>query len=383
MFYIIRFVFCIWFIASVSFIVQAQPNASLSPEIEQMHENAIQYAKRGNYKDALLIYKQMTTLQPTNSVLQKEVGEIYFLNKDYKEAVKKLKPLLKKLSQQERLTTFNSATSIPEIVAGSQLYLKKYHASFKTIKQGIANYPNANGGLYTIKGLVYEDKHKKLKALNTYIRGIKQDTGCYSNYYYAAKIYLHSRNVVPGLLLAEMYLNLDFDADMNTQKTDLKKEMFEKYKELYENLLVSKEPNYNKAQSKAITFEDKVTAILKKLTPVLSDGITTENLTMFRTRFLIEWLDTANYTPFPLFDYEHMLAANGYFDIYNQKLFGETEDTLQNKAWNQFHAGDIQRLDSFINANKMKTDVFIPFFNKRYYKKSFFKVKKMKGLSEV
>ncbi len=338
-----------------------------------MHENAMQYAKRGNYKDAILIYKQIISLQPNNILLQKEVGEIYFLNKDYQEAVKKLKPLLNKLPQKEPSTTFIAGASVPEIVAGSQLYLKKYNASLKTIKQGMLIIPDSKGGLYTIKGMVYENKHKKLKALNAYLQGIKHDTNCYSNYYYAAKIYLHSRNLVPGLLLSEMYLILDFNKEMNVQKTDLKKEMFAKYKELYENLLTNKEPTNSKKLSNGTSFENKVTTILKKLTPVLSDGITTENLTMYRTRFLIEWLDTANYTPFPLFDYQRVLAANGYFDIYNQMLFGETEDTLQYKAWNQFHAGDMQKLDSFITSNKMITDVLIPFFNKRHYKKSFFK----------
>jgi hypothetical protein len=92
--------------------------------------------------------------------------------------------------------------------------------------------------------------------------------------------------------------------------------------------------------------------IFKQLTPIVSDGISVENLTMARTRFLMEWMKTGKqvnnktgqaqkielhlFTP-GLFSYQDVLIREGLFDTYNEWLFGKAESPAAFEAWNKFH----------------------------------------------
>ena len=91
------------------------------------------------------------------------------------------------------------------------------------------------------------------------------------------------------------------------------------------------------------TFLDAVEKTYLALTPVVSDGITTENLTMVRTRFLMDWFDKyAGKYPYSLFSYQDYLVKNGLFDIYNEWLFGQAESVVEYNAWKQFHTGEME-----------------------------------------
>ena len=63
----------------------------------------------------------------------------------------------------------------------------------------------------------------------------------------------------------------------------------------------------------------------------------------------MEWAKMSNIQSMPLFAYQDNMVRNGWFDIYNQWLFGQIEDKLQFEAWGKFHEGAI---DSFLNWKK-------------------------------
>jgi hypothetical protein len=95
---------------------------------------------------------------------------------------------------------------------------------------------------------------------------------------------------------------------------------------------------------KAAGFESSVLSVYQMLTPVVSDGITTENLVMVRTRFLMDWFrQYGEKYPFTLFSYLDGLIRLGKFEIYNEWLFGAAESEVDYESWNQFHEGDIDR----------------------------------------
>ena len=113
---------------------------------------------------------------------------------------------------------------------------------------------------------------------------------------------------------------------------------------MFDNIVSGNTTEFGKTQehTAAISFIDTIQQIYRSLTPVVSDGITTENLTMVRTRFLMDWFtnNAAKY-PYSLFVYQDYLLKNGLFDIYNEWLFGKVESIVEYNAWNQFHPGEI------------------------------------------
>lgn len=105
----------------------------------------------------------------------------------------------------------------------------------------------------------------------------------------------------------------------------------------------------------AHSFEEAVTGTYMKLAPVVSDGISTENLIMLRTRFIMEWrVHYAARYPFELFSRMDQLLRDGEFDAYNQWLFGKTEDADQYNAWNKFNTGKIAELEEWLRQNPFK-----------------------------
>lgn len=81
----------------------------------------------------------------------------------------------------------------------------------------------------------------------------------------------------------------------------------------------------------------------------MSDGFTTENLTMLRTRFIMDWtMQYAQKYPFSLFSRHDYMIRNGYFDAYNQWLFGKVENQQQFEAWKRFHQDAIPRLEGWM-----------------------------------
>ena len=81
-------------------------------------------------------------------------------------------------------------------------------------------------------------------------------------------------------------------------------------------------------------------------------GITTEVLTMIRTRFILEWFEKyAPKFPFRLFDYQRQLLQEGMFDAYNQWLFGAVENLAGYDNWNKTHT---EQYTSFTNFQRSR-----------------------------
>ena len=93
--------------------------------------------------------------------------------------------------------------------------------------------------------------------------------------------------------------------------------------------------------------------VFLQLAPVMSDGITAENLTMLRTRFVMEWM--SNYAakyPYSLFTYHDRLLREGQFEAYNQWLFGNAENQAMYRSWTQFNPNAIPGVTAWMHQNR-------------------------------
>ncbi len=313
-----------------------------SPEVEQMFRHGKEYVAAGNLKDAIITFKNAISLAPDKMVLYREMGNAYYLSGQFSEAVKAITRL----------------TSLPEadeqcyfILAASQHAQHNIKEAKATINSGIERFPNS-GLLYHEKGIIIRILNKPESALEAWLEGIRRDPGYAMNYYEAAEIYYYSDNVLWGLLYGEIYLNITHDTVGNQE---FKKQLFVAYKSLFDNI-VKEVPEFGKAKMKSPvkSFEDAVLDVYASLTPVVSDGITTENLTMVRARFLIDWFSKYHSKyPFTLFSYLGFLLKTGHFEMYNQWLFGKADSDAEFASWNNFHEGDLDRFALWRQVNQI------------------------------
>ena len=81
-------------------------------------------------------------------------------------------------------------------------------------------------------------------------------------------------------------------------------------------------------------------------------GITTETLTMIRTRFILDWYaNNATKFPFRLFDFQRQLLTNGMFNAYNQWLFGPVENLAAYENWIKVNA---EEYNGFVTFQKSR-----------------------------
>jgi tetratricopeptide repeat protein len=343
------------YLQAIPFLLAIHSNAQQqwpSPEVEQMYRHAQEYTVSGNLKDAVTTYKQAIILAPDKTILYKELGNVQYLSGDFHDAEQTLSAL--QSSKEMDAQSYR-------LLAASQAGQQKIKDAKKTLKEGMARFPGS-GLLYAESGREYKLENKQEDALNAWLDGIEQAPDYPQNYYEAALIYLHTEKVFWGLIYGEFFLCIK-PASRADNKQDtlrdgtLKTLLYAGWKKMFDNIGSSQQPEYGHAKTnhEVKTFEDAVMKIYTMLTPVVSDGITTENLTMVRTRFLMEWFSQyANKYPFSLFAYQDELVRNGRFDIYNEWLFGRSENDVQFDAWNKFHEGDISRFLLWQNGHHIQ-----------------------------
>jgi tetratricopeptide (TPR) repeat protein len=324
-------------------ILRAQ-DARPSPEVRQMYNHAIDYVSEGNLKDAAITFRQAIVLDPGNVLLYTGLGNVLYLEGNYKEAEETLSPLISKTGTNEAFF---------RILALCQSGLGKPKEAKKTLELGINHYPSS-GLLYYESGKMFLVATKKKEALNNFLTGIFRDPDFPDNYYSAFLLYSETEQIFPGLLYGEIFLNIPHDTTLDDT---LKAMMLTGWKKMFDKFGVLNLPDFGKSPmaDSPDNFEAAAKQILIKLTPVISDGVTTENLVMVRTRFIMEWFGKygAKY-PFSLFTWQDELIRNGKFEIYNEWLFGKAENVAQFNAWNNFHNGDIKRMLSWKTEHPLK-----------------------------
>jgi tetratricopeptide (TPR) repeat protein len=318
-----------------------------SPEVEQMYQHGRDYLMAGNTRQAIAIYEQAIQLAPNEMVLYRDLGKAYYLSGKYDKAEKTLEPLLK--SPQADAQSY-------QVMAACMNAAGEKKKAKSTLQKGIERFPK-NGLLYHDMGKMYEEDNEIVDALKSWLDGIHYDPAYHVNYYEAARTYMNTNKVIWAILYGEAFVNIEHETP---RATETRKLILNAYKSLYSNSFPDEIPQFGKAKKdeNINSFEDAVRTTYKKLSPVVSDGITVESLTMLRTRFLMEWFSTYNNRyPFSLFLYQDNMLRNGYFDIYNQWLLGKADNEQEYESWNKFHTDVISRFSAWQVQNPLHPEV--------------------------
>jgi tetratricopeptide (TPR) repeat protein len=312
-----------------------------SPEVEQMYNQARDYMSIGNVKQAIILYQQAIPLAPDNPLLFRDLGKAYYLNGNYPDAHKTLESVIK--TKEADAQTF-------QIMAACETAAIDPKAAKSTLEKGLKRFPNS-GMLYHDLGKYQEDAEDYPAALTAWLDGIERDPVYYVNYYEATRIYSRTSRPVWAILYGELFVNIE---SQTPRAEETRKMVMDAYRRIY-NTPGTTVPEFKKVKAQQVnTFEDAVYTTLLHLAPLVLDGITTENLTMLRTRFQMDWFQNyGNQYPFTLFTYQDNMTRSGFFDVYNEWLFGKTENKQLYDSWNKFHAGAMQQFTLWKAQHKL------------------------------
>ncbi len=344
----LKYILCFLLLTGATYSLQAQTQAWQSPEVEAMYNDGRNYMSSGNLAQAIAIYQQAIQLAPGQLVLHRELGRAYYMMGNYDEAKNVLEPIITSGDADDQ--------SYQAMAQCLSLSGDKKRAK-AMLQKGIASYPHS-GLLYHDMGKLYDDEDETVYALETWLDGIQADPGYHVNYYEAARTYMNTNKTVWAILYGEMFVNIE---RQTPRAEETKQMLFEAYKKLYTDIAPGDEsPKYKNGKRPnglvgAVPFEEAVRSTYLKLSPVVSDGISAESLAMLRARFSIEWsYQYASQYPFTLFTYYDVMLRNGFFDMYNEWLFGKAESPQQYESWNAFHTGDMPKYEAWAQANVMR-----------------------------
>lgn len=311
-------------------VCQAQ-DKGWTPELKAMHANARASMARGNYKEAITTYKQLQALRTDDANILAELSQAYAKNGDIDQATVPL----------EKVGISNNLTDTGYVIV-SQVFLAakgQLRNANKFANWGLKKYPNS-GILYEQQGNVY-NSCGNTDAIAEWQTGMTKAPLYPGNYKQAAIFAANNGNIWP-VIWGETYLAMAHDT---TGDASFKELLYQCWKNYFEQL-----PN---KQQTGTAFDQYLANTLLQLTPVISDGISTETLTMIKVRFMLQWQKQQQYKV-PLFDWYDTLLKNGWFDIYNEWLYGGAENAAQYAAWTTFHKGDIERFAEWKEQHQLQ-----------------------------
>jgi Tfp pilus assembly protein PilF len=301
-----------------------------------LHENAKTFMRQGDFNNAIIILTRALQMDKNNLEMLKDLAMSYYYKRDYEKALGEVKILLDR----------DDADVIAYQIGGNVYKaLEEVKEAEKVYKKGLKKFP-ASGPLYSEYGELLWAK-KDFSAIGQWEKGIQVDPGYSGNYYNAALFYFYTKDKVWSLIYGEIFVNMESLSDRGAAMKQL---LLQGYKEKLfaaADIMAGEEKNKNE-------FSRAFLDCMGKQSSLTNRGVTTETLTMIRSRFILEWFDKyAGRFPYKLFDYQRQLLQEGIFTAYNEWLFGTVENLAAYDTWTKTHDEEYKNFTAF-----QKTRVF-------------------------
>lgn len=297
---------------------------------ESLLETGKAFLRSGDYDNAILVLNRAAEQEPGNQDVKKHLVMAYYHKRDFAKALELVKPMLD-----------HDDADVMTFQIGGNIYkaLEDLKGADKMYKKALKKFPKS-GPLFSEYGEFLWAK-KDYEAIEYWENGIKEDPSYAGNYYNAALYYYYTKDKVWSIIYGEIFVNME---SLSERGTAMKTLLLSSYKEkLFSqaNLMEGEEKNKN-------LFSKAYLETMNKQSSIASRGITTETLTMIRTRFILDWFkDNAMKFPHRLFEYHQQLIREGMFEAYNQWLFGTVENLPAYDNWTKTHSEQYNKFTNF------------------------------------
>ncbi len=292
---------------------------SFAQAAKELQTTANGFLKQGDYANTVLVLNRALDLEPGNLSVTKDLAMVYNLLNQNDKAL----PLIKKVLDSE------VADDQSFQIAGN-IYIAQGNAkeAEKVYKKGLKKFP-ASGPLYCEYGEILMAQ-KDATAIAEWEKGIQADPGYSKNYFNASKFYFLKNDATWTILYGEIFVNME---PFGSRTSEIKNIILDGYKKLFSTT------DFTENSKNKTDFENAFLLTMSRQKSVVNYGISTEVLTMVRTRFILDWFagDNANNFPFKLFNMQKDLLQIGLFEIYDQWMVGSVESLKNYQSYTALH----------------------------------------------
>lgn len=173
---------------------------SFAQTVNDKIREAVELMDSGDIGESIILLNEAIKMEPENYVARYELVYAYYLRKDYKEVLNRLKKLKKHEDANDLCYAMlgNVYDETGEVKKALQAY-----------DEGLKKFPYS-GSLYLNKGVAYLRQKEYKEALHSFEKGIEVAPSYSSNYYWAAIIFcLHAEEKLWGMIYGEIFMNLE------------------------------------------------------------------------------------------------------------------------------------------------------------------------------
>ena len=319
---------------SILFLLLFYNIFAFAQDAAALQETARAFMRRGDYLNASITLEKALKADPENLEIGKDLAVNYLVLKKNNKALETILPFIEKGAADDQAY---------QIAGNIYNALDQRKESENIYRKGIKKYPST-GALYNEYGTMLLSR-QDMNAIKIWEKGIENDPQFAGNYYNAAKYYNLNSNYLWASIYSEVFLLLESGT---SRSPEMKNILFENYKKL-----ITDDDLLNNLKGKSL-FEKTYLQTIAREKPVLSIGINTETLTMFRTRFILDWNSLSKKMPFNLFDIQTQLLQEGMFDSYNESLFGVVQNLAAYQNWINVHAEEYASFSNFMKDRTFK-----------------------------
>lgn len=347
----------------LSIQLQAQSNEL---KAQAKGKEAIARVDEGKYAEGIQLLEEAQKLDPKNGTYPYEIAYAYYVQKDYKKALKYLEPLMKQKTAYE---------NVFQLAGNSYDLLGNKEKALATYDDGLSHFPKS-GSLHLERGNMELFKEDYEKALFYYEKGIEVAPQFASNYYWAARIYCSSTEKVWGMLYGEIFINLE----RNSKRSgEISKLLYDTYKGAIKftsdtsmSVSFSKQATIDindlkKGGEMKMPFGTFVYEMTMTMSIVQEKKIDLVSLNNIRSKFIDVYYQNGNDKKYPnvLFDYQQQLKKAGHFEAYNYWLLGKGEEAVFSK-WRTDNKSKWEDFVAWFNENKLSLNENNKFYRQQY-----------------
>jgi tetratricopeptide (TPR) repeat protein len=291
-------------------------DASAQQDDEQVRMIAIQFCKKNDFSNALIVLNSGLKNNPGSLLLAKELAFTFYLSGSFEQAAVNILPLVERADAD--IQTFQIAGNIFN-------GLEDWKQTEKIYRKGLSKYP-LSGQLRSEYGQLLWQLEKPTKAIEQWEQGIFNDPAHSGNYYHASKFYFAAADKVRAIIYGEMFINLE---SFSKRTDEIKYQLYESYKRIFNPADVK--VHYIK---KTTPFETNILQGILECQYLASNGINASSLHKIRLEFMKKWVaGVGKAFPLSLFDRINYMIDNEMFEAYNQWLFGMISNDPQFESW--------------------------------------------------
>lgn len=336
---------------SLSVVAQSQKDKDKALEIAK---KAIGLMDEGEIDESIELLQKAEKLDPDRIDYPYELAYAHYLKKDYESAISVAERILQHKNVIDRV--YQILGNIYDIQGDPDKAIKTYEL-------GMEKFPNS-GRLHLEAGVVEHARENYNKAIEYWEEGIKAEPNYSSNYYWLAKIFAQTDELIWSIIYSELFIDLELGSP---RTEEISKLLYDNYQNSYVQLSDSTAEYRLTKKGFEIVLEDKkdIKNIKKKGLPFegtfatvysfsaldFQKGINLKSIYLARLNFVNNWFEKhhKNY-PNKLMDFQKRILDEGLFEAYCYYIVSRGDLDGFN-SWQESHKEEFNVFANWIQNN--------------------------------